>query len=40
MICIEGAVTFVGVAITFIGKGGSVIEGRSFKTAGVRLYYC
>jgi len=31
---IEGAVTFIGGAVIFIGEGGSAV-GRLFKTAGV-----
>ena len=29
----------VGGAVTFIGKGSSAIEGRSFKAVGAKLYY-
>jgi len=31
---VEGAITFIGGAVIFIGEGGSAI-GRLFKTAGV-----
>jgi len=34
------AVTFVGGAVAFVDKGGSVIGGRSFKTTGAELYCC
>ena len=35
---IGGAVTFIKVAIAFIGKGSSAIGGRSFRAAGAKLY--
>ena len=31
--------TFIGGAATFVGEGSSAV-GRSFETAGVRLYCC
>jgi hypothetical protein len=34
---IEGAVTFVGGVVMFVGKGSSAVGGGLFKTAGVRV---
>src|SRR6266571_568217 len=37
VIFIWGAMIFIGGAVTFIGKGSLAVEGRLFKTAGVRV---
>ena len=40
MASVKGTITFVEGAVTFVGKGGSTIEGRLFKAVGAKLCCC